>query len=460
MRFFRRSTSAKPARRMCAVVMLAALGGLPGANVHATPVSASGLLGARVADEQGERLGTIRDLAVDVDAGMVRYAILEQSETSTQERQFKAVPMTALRPGLARDQLILDRAQPPSQANLPSRPGPAPADDPQVVRASTILGMDIDHPSGADYGVIHDLIVELRDGRVLHAEVRLDAANPVRREVPLSALRFPPAEGRAILTLYEGSAESAMQASRLIGMQVRNSRNGATGRIDELVVDLNNNRVHYAVLDMQNRLITEPLQRLEFPAGTNQAQLASHDPDPVAPRAGMTLVRASTLLGWQVESKPGIDLGRIVDLVIDTRSARVAFAAVRLHDAAPATLRAVPLDAFALYTLREDLVFTGEPSELAAADGFTAAKLESADPVFVERYAALAERLTAQESASTGASAGASTRTLFRRLDRDGNGFLDGAELDRQAAARRSWIAIDLDRDGRITAEEFTAMRE
>ena len=435
-------------------------GWLLAAGVQAAPVSASGLLGARVADAQGERLGSIRDLAVDLDAGTVRYAILEKSETSTQERQLKAVPMGALRPGLAQDQLILNQAHPPSQANLPSRPEPAPAGDPRVVRASTILGMDIDHPSGADYGVIHDLILELRDGRVLHAEVRLDAANPVRREVPLRALRFPPAEGRAILTLNQQSGGPAMQASRLIGLPVRNARTGATGRIDELVVDLHNNRVHYAVLDMQDRLITEPLQRLEFPAGQDQAQLASHDPDPVAPRAGMTLVRASTLLGWEVESKPGIDLGRIVDLVIDTRSARVAFAAVRLHDAAPASLRAVPLDAFAMHMLRENLVFTGERSELAAAEGFTAAKLESADPAFVERHAALAERLAAPESASTGASAGASTRTVFRRLDRDGNGFLDGAELERQAAARRSWIAIDLDRDGRISAEEFTAMRE
>lgn len=359
-------------------------------------MSASGLLGARVADAQGERIGSIRDLAVDLDSGTVRYAILEAGETSTRDRKLSAVPLAALRPGLARDQLILDRA------NLPPGSEPAPAKDPRVVRASSLLGMDIDHPSGADYGVIHDLVMELRDGRVLYAEVRLDSANPVRREVPLSALRFPPAEGRAILTLNQAGAGPAMQASRLIGMQVRNPHTGARGRIDELVVDLHNNRVHYAVLDMENRLITEPLQRLEFLDGENHALIASQEPGPVAPRSGMTLVRASTLLGWEIESEPGIDLGRIVDLVIDPRSGQVAFAAVRLHDAAPAPLRAVPLDAFALYTLRENLVFTGAPNELAAADGFTAARLESAGPVFVERYASLAEQLTAQPSASSG----------------------------------------------------------
>jgi hypothetical protein len=44
---------------------------------------------------------------------------------------------------------------------------------------------------------------------------------------------------------------------------------------------------------------------------------------------------------------------------------------------------------------------------------------------------------------------------LFSRLDRDGDGALSAAELDVALAKRANWIAVDLDRNGRIERPEF-----
>ena len=48
--------------------------------------------------------------------------------------------------------------------------------------------------------------------------------------------------------------------------------------------------------------------------------------------------------------------------------------------------------------------------------------------------------------------------SLFERLDRNKDGFLSKEELAAPAAQTGSWIAIDRDRDGRISRREFTTV--
>jgi hypothetical protein len=48
--------------------------------------------------------------------------------------------------------------------------------------------------------------------------------------------------------------------------------------------------------------------------------------------------------------------------------------------------------------------------------------------------------------------------SLFERLDRNKDGFLSKEELAAPAGQNENWIAIDRDRDGRISRREFNAV--
>ena len=58
-------------------------------------------------------------------------------------------------------------------------------------------------------------------------------------------------------------------------------------------------------------------------------------------------------------------------------------------------------------------------------------------------------------SAGSGASAAAPAQSLFDRLDKNKDGYLTADELSADEANNRNWIAIDLNRDGRISRSEF-----
>jgi|1185.fasta_scaffold42072_1 Ca2+-binding EF-hand superfamily protein len=52
----------------------------------------------------------------------------------------------------------------------------------------------------------------------------------------------------------------------------------------------------------------------------------------------------------------------------------------------------------------------------------------------------------------------AAARTLFRQLDRDGDGYLSTQELWTQRGREQNWAAVDRNRDGRIGTDEFTVL--
>jgi sporulation protein YlmC with PRC-barrel domain len=170
-------------------------------TAQATPVSANALLDAPVLDTQGKRLGILRDLAVDVENESVAYAIVDYRDPAVPSVDLRPVALTDLRPALAPGSLVLDSSAGGGGSAVPQ-------DDARLRRASTLLGMKIEHPSGADYGVIEDIVVELDSARVQRAVVRLDAGAPAtERDVPFAVLRFPAGSASALLTLQQGLVE-------------------------------------------------------------------------------------------------------------------------------------------------------------------------------------------------------------------------------------------------------------
>lgn len=393
------------------IAVLALLCAMP---AQAAPVSATTLLGVAVTDPRGERIGAIRDLAINLDAQSVSYAIVDTHDPSAGKTSLRAVPLNALRPGLARDQLVLD-----PEAGVKRDPAAQAPRDLRMMRATTILGMPIDHPTGADYGRIEDFVVDLETGRLRHAVVRQRAGTMQVHELPFSALRFLPSGG-ALLTLKETapavaqSAPPAMRASELIGKVVRNPQRDSVGTIEDLVIDIGNNRVHYAVLDMQRRMFAYPLRQLQI-SGDKELVLPE-TPDSrhellagvpsIEPRTGMALIRASELIGSGVENQPGVDLGKVVELVVHPATGKVFFAVVDLDPTGRSERQhAVPLDALAMLVGRRDLVLTVDDTRLQRQASFTRTQLDAGltNTEFLDRYAANADRLTPRAGAATGA---------------------------------------------------------
>jgi sporulation protein YlmC with PRC-barrel domain len=202
---------------------------------HARRVRVSNLIGTEVRNPQGEDLGEIRDLLVDVHSGQVRYAVLEYGGILDVGGELFAVPITAFRPTANNQHLVVDidndklerapgfdRDQWPdfndsdflnridsyfgTQSSSPSQTrDTAPGNDtnesrsgwphasPALWRASRLIGKDVDDKQGDDVGEIKDLVINMRNGQIRYVLLEYDKPSSLDNErwvVPMRALAF------------------------------------------------------------------------------------------------------------------------------------------------------------------------------------------------------------------------------------------------------------------------------
>lgn len=207
------------------------------------------------------------------------------------------------------------------------------------------------------------------------------------------------------------SAAGDMRASKVIGMKVRNPQNENLGKIDDLVVDVNNERVAYAVLafggalGMGDKLFAYPVgvfqptadhkelvlnldkdklkaapgfERKNWPdwnKDTYRAEIERYFGPTISPKVmpNQRLARASDLIGKKVEDRRGERIGKIDDLVVNLGNAKVHYAVLDVGKPWTINDTLVPMSLTSL-TLpsdqRKDLVANVTKNQIDLSQGF------------------------------------------------------------------------------------------
>ena len=178
---------------------------------------ASTVIGKNVENAQGENLGEIQDLIVDLGNQRVHYAVLASGGMLGLGDKLFAYPISAFKPEADGDKLVLNI----DKDRLKDAPGfdkdkwPDWTDNryrgevdryfksdtakvaprtAKMVRATELIGKDVDDRSGKDAGEIEDIVVNMNSGRVSYAVLDFDKAwSPDDKllPMPLTAFSFP-----------------------------------------------------------------------------------------------------------------------------------------------------------------------------------------------------------------------------------------------------------------------------
>jgi len=298
----------------------------------------------------------------------------------------------------------------------------------------------------------------------------------------------------------DNSSYRAMRASKMIGMQVRNPEGKKLGKISDLVVNMNTGDVRYAMLEFDagifkdEQLFAVPTTQLRMAAdrddlvynmtrdkleraGIDRNAWGNRKPLDTAyqgkldkvwgvaqPSQGALAHRASDLIGKDVNSRSGEDIGDIKDLVINMATQKVHYAVLAFDPSwtSPEQLYAFPLRSFALTDDRDKVVLDIDKARLQKLKVFTEgdlAKLNDRTWVTdIDRYfVTVLPVVVATSKAGGTASKGGkdALADLFTRLDDDKNGVLSKTEIMDSAAVDRNWTRMDKDGNGSVSRTEF-----
>lgn len=183
---------------------------------------ASKLIGMDVLGANGKDLGEVNDLIIDPNSQTVRYAVLAFGGFLGLGEKLFAYPVQAFRFGPERDELVLNvpeerlkdapgfernrwpdwgRRDDPYRTQVERFHGEQTAQTagPRLVRASEMLGQNLEDQRGENAGEIEDLVVNMNTGKVRYAVVDLATGWGLDDKLvplPMQSFLFPAEEGR------------------------------------------------------------------------------------------------------------------------------------------------------------------------------------------------------------------------------------------------------------------------
>lgn len=345
----------------------------------------------------------------------------------------------------------------------------------RAVRASELLGRTARNQHGDLLGRIEDVIVQMDSGQVRYAVVRARDGGPLHA-LPVHGLATGPGEqvridlaSRNLADFAAWSAWPGMQDvgywsevdrragftpvqpghgydryTDLRGKLVVDNRNVHLGRVEDLVIDAGADRIHYAVVGLEQgvpggaRLVAVPVHGFALPrAGTNRLAL--------------------TLDAGRLSQFETFDAARWAQLNDPTYVARVERHFVAAFPAAAAAL----FDQ--LDTNRDGFLSRAElaPLQRAGTERYLLPGSLRATPTFRALDRDGDGFLTQAEAGPLLASGGAA----FQRLDANADGFLSMAEAAPLVAGAGApgtegltFAELDRDRDGFVNRAEAAAL--
>ncbi len=177
----------------------------------------SQLIGKEVRNPQGEKLGEINDLIIDVNNELIHYAILSFGGIMGLGDKLFAYPLNVFRHAVERDELVLDvdkerlRRAPGFERNRwPDWSTPeygstvdrhfgqgariTPRPNAHLLRTSQLLGKNVDDNNGKNAGEVADIVVSMSSAKVRYVVLDFDRSWNMKDRLiplPLKALRFP-----------------------------------------------------------------------------------------------------------------------------------------------------------------------------------------------------------------------------------------------------------------------------
>jgi len=202
----------------------------------------------------------------------------------------------------------------------------------------------------------------------------------------------------------------AVRAGDLIGMNVQGSQKKSVGEIKDLIINVNTGDVRYALLEFDpgffksEKLFAVPINALTMGADRKTLSYQDMSRDKLEkagvdkadwqkavdnrryidgldknygfqqPTGTAVSMRASKLIGKDVNSHAGKDIGKIKELVIDMSTAKVHYAVLAFDPSwiSSEKLFAFPLTAFKMTADKDDLVLDVDKSMIAAMKSFDA----------------------------------------------------------------------------------------
>lgn len=182
---------------------------------------ASNLKGMQVVNNKGEEIGDIGDLVINLNSGRVHAAVLEFGGFLGVGEENYAFPISELKPGKQADQVVMniDKQALENRDGFSKRQWPGMDDQywgrvggkqaaagsgaeqgkMNLIRASELIGKEVQDNTGKQVGEVQDVVVGLQQGEVKNIVVSVEGSG--RATVPAKSIEASGTDNRLVLNM-------------------------------------------------------------------------------------------------------------------------------------------------------------------------------------------------------------------------------------------------------------------